>query len=245
LAKVDQPQSQPKSTKRRRAPPFVVSSWKGRYYVRAKPQSKARPATPAQRRWIENFQCDQRAVKWADPRSRARAEELSPDTGFLPRDVIVFALNGKGIRYDGEEKISTPTVSAYGANETLTGSGVAKYLTVTGVAWDNNAFWSPTSNPERLVCHQSGLYLCMARVWFKPTTASLASAGLYGSSGRECGRTVGPISGSSDGVFNLVGLEYFNAEDYLRVQVYRFVASSSVQLLGMQMVAITPEALIP
>lgn len=213
--------------------------------MRSKPQAKAQRPTPAQRRWIENFQCDQKAVKWADPRSRARAEEISPDSGFLPRDTLVFSLNGKGIRYDGEEKIRTPTVSAFGAQETLTGSGVNKILTVTGVSWDNNAFWSPTLNPSRLTCHQSGLYLCAARVWFKPTTSSIASGGMYGSSGREVGRTVTLISGSSDGVMNLVGIEYFNAEDYLQVHAYRFVASSLVQLLGFQMVAITPEAIIP
>jgi len=234
-----------KTAKRRTALPFIVTYWKGRAYARTKPSQKPRPATPAQRRWIENFKCDQRAVKWASPQERERAEELAPESGFYPRDVIVFAWNGHGIRWDGEAKILTPTVQAYGANETLTGSGVAKYLTVTGVNWDNNAFWNPTLNPDRLTVQSAGLYYCYARVWFKPATASVASAGLYGSSGREAGRVVQNVSGSSDGVFNLAGLEYFNAGEYLRCQVYRFIASSSVQLLGMGMVAITPEAIIP
>lgn len=245
MAKVDKPQAQPKTTKRRQSLPFTIVSWRGRLYARSKATGKRAPATPAQLRWVENFKCDQRAAKFADPHSRLAAEEFSRDTGWYPRDTIVAALNGNILRHESEPPITTPTVSLFRDSDQALTNGVTLKLTPNDKRWDNNAFWNPAVNPERITFNASGLYLLTLRLWLKPGSATVFGAYVQTSDGEVPAQFAAMVAASSDGVVSATGLAYMNAATYAEAFAYVFVAGRSVRVQAFEAVAITPEALIP
>jgi len=243
VAKLQDPQFKPKSSKRRARLPFSVSEYKGIPIARARATGFPKPSSPKQRAWVDAFICDQRAIKFADPRSRDIAEQTTKDTGWYPRDLLVVALHGNGMTWDGKPKMTTPTARIYRTTDEALAAGVPEYLACNAKLWDTAAFWNPAADTDRLTMKSSGLYMLTATVWFKAGTAAMCSLGIVHSDGSEIARVVTQAPTSRDLILTCTGLEYFAQDEYARMQVYRDAGSGNCTVRAFQVVAITPETL--
>jgi hypothetical protein len=204
----------------------------------------------------------------ADACALDSATELAKDTGYFYRDVIASALSGKLLYYKGSQltdpplprlysdqvdktyegapRVTTPTVSVWSDAYTPCATDVWTNLIPNHLRWDNNAFWSPTIHPERLLAKSSGLYIAIANI-------ETAVAGEYGYASRIIGSD-GTIWAREDWATrtapeqqpanNMTALLYLNAGDYITVQASFSGPGNGGMINHFVLVGITPESII-
>jgi len=233
----------------------VVMEKSGQAIVTKWPRRRGPPISPRQRAWVLRFKCLARGLKSPDPLTLDAANHwakeirvISADpiqgSGWYYRDVLFRSTIGKLIMFQGEKRLTTPTVSVYGTNNVALTSGVVKVLTPEGYDWDNNVFWNSGLNPTRLTVRAPGLYLCIGTVEFTNVTGN-ARAVLMRVNGSPTRIETRLTAGNANTQrVPCLGLYYFHANDYVELCGYSNQAGVSAHIYEFQLVAITPEAIL-
>ncbi len=240
----------------------------GEPYASAWPPLRGKKKTPGQQAWVDHFKFLASAPKLADACALDASTELAKDTGYFYRDVISSALTGKLLYYKGSQITDPPLPRVYSDQVTKTYEGAPRVTTPTSsiysdaytpcavdtwvdaianhARWDNNAFWSATTHPERLTARSSGVYLVIANL-------ETQVAGEYGYASRIIGSD-GTIWAREDWATrtaptqqpanNMSALVYLNAGDYLTVQANFSGPGNGVMINHFALVGITPESII-
>lgn len=244
MAKVEGSYLPPPQPRRRGRMPLEVSGYRGQIVVRAKKGPKGPKKSVLQQAWVNNFKCIATWSKWADSVAREQAEQLVPNSGWYWRDVIETALQGKLIRFNGGQRITTPTANVAALEMTLPLANTNYVITPDTVIWDNNYFYNPVINMTRLTVRSPGLYLFgMQTFWSVNATArrriQVRLNGTTSISELSAGEGT---SGSGNRM--TVGIYYFNQDDYIEAVVQAGVTNQKVVLNSFWIVAITPETLV-
>jgi len=238
----------------------------GRLIAQAWPRKRGRPTSELQQAWVDRFSRDAELSKFADPWTRQQAECLANNTGWYWRDVLTSGMNGKLWFYEGGAGIrsqvgilhrQTPEIQHYGAPHITTPTAavkndtpvaltanIEKYLDGATLLWDNNTFWSPTSNPSRLTVRASGLYVIGAYVGYTITGSGYRRAILRLNRTLTIGVQSTAVNATAEQFANVFTVWPMEAGDY--VEVVAFTASASVQaiLRHFFILAMTPESVI-
>jgi len=244
MAKVEGTFLPPPQPRRRGRMPLEVSGYRGLIVVRQKKLPKGPKKSPLQQAWVDNFRCIAYWSKFADPYAREAAEEAVPNTGWYWRDVIESALSGKLIRFQGAPRMTTPTVYLSQSAAVNLGNGVLTTLTPDTVVWDNNYFFNPAANQERITFRTAGLYIFGALVTFATTSTARKAVAIFTNTGLNVANQSGGEGTALGGGRSCMGVYYFNADDYITVAVRASAASQTAQLNNFWAVAITPETLL-
>jgi len=221
---------------------YIITSWKGRRYIRKWPKARGQPSSDGSRAWMDQFGCLGFLSKMPIAPVHDMSKRLALGTGFLPRDVIAAAANGHMFFSHTGVKILTPTVSAYRSTGQVFTANTVNVLTPNDTHWDNNQFWNSVTNPTRLTCKTSGLYLINALVGYEAKAAAPAvivelrvnGVTIYSHTG------VGVAGGPTEQPAMLIW--YFEQNDYLEIASYYNPTSRNTYLRYLQLVGITPEA---
>lgn len=241
MAVVDGTNIPPPSPRRRGGIPVTVSGYRGKIVVRKRPERKGKKKSPLQQAWVNNFSCIARWSKWADPRARQRAEEQAPDTGWYWRDIIETGMVGKLRRKEGEEPITTPTAMVHQSAPSALTINIDHLQTYDMLDWDNNYFWNPIANQERLTVRSPGIYLVGATASFTPNSTGARKLQIQKDDGTVIAHMRQGTGTSAGGQMSLVGINYFAANEYARVYAQSLVSGQSVQVSSFWILALTPE----
>jgi len=237
---------------RRRA---VIRNLNGQSIVQAWPKLKGPGKTPLQQAWVDRFSCLARARKSPFPAELDAAKFWvamgnalygnDPNGGlWYYRDALESAANGKFIRYQGEVRVTTPTVHvSRSAAENIPG-GADTFLTPNTVEWDNNGFWSATLNPRRLTVKAPGLYLIGAQVTFGNIANGYREVILKQNGTSNIGVQRVALTTSQPIIITVLTVGYFHKLDYIEVQGGTTSLATTAKIDNFWLVAITPEALI-
>lgn len=235
-------------------------------YATAWPKSRGPAKSPNQKAWIEHF------VKWSyyskqpDPCAVATAETLAPETGYWPRDILHSAGSGKmidhdpngdmdsplpflfkhppSLKYEGKPRVITPTTSVRQVANFNNSPGGFRRVIPTDMSWDNNAFWNPTTNPERITFLAKGVYLVMAEM------LGYSGGGIDVYLELRLGETevISSAHGTGNGNFSAVATILmawpFEAGQYVTLWCANLPNGNHYRLKRWQIVAITPEGVI-
>lgn len=224
----------------------VIKEWKGKVVAQAWPKPRGKPTSALQLAWVQKFTRVNQATKLAEPCSVGIASCLTPNTGWYYRDMLATAMYGKLINDFGEPKIKTPTASVNMASSAVLLANVLTFLEPTVSLWDNNVVWNPTL-PRRLTALSAGLYLMSFSVVF---AGAIATVGEMRVNIRTNGanvdnqnfRTQQSANGRTVSGHFLV---YAHAGDYYEILAQFVPLNCTARICFWQMVAITPENLIP
>jgi len=224
---------------------IVLSSNRAGVYVRALPKFKKGWQSPNQRAWVEAFSTTARASKTPAPTEMSAATDLAKGTLWYYRDVLQTAMYGKLFRFNHEEPVKTPTVEVYRTTTEAMTTGIEKILTPQAALWDNNVFWSATSNPTRLTVKSAGLYLIGAQVEIRPETDGSRLVRL-----RYDGSTYGAAVTAKTGTdfpawMSVLEPHYFHPNEYVELAALVIGTGQTTKINTFWALAITPEALIP
>jgi len=215
---------------------IVLAKW-----PRPRPGAKS----ALQQAWIDRFSYVARALKSPDPTVLMAAQYWTKDSGWYYRDILEYASYGKLIRFQGEEKVRTPTVKVTRATGQNLGNNTEDLILATAAAWDNNAFWSATVNPGRLTVKTAGLYLLHAYVYFPVASAARRDLILKLNGTSDIERSFWRPTVNQDALVAITTIQYFHANEWVGAYALSSSAGANVILLHFSAVAITPEALIP
>jgi len=234
---------------------FVLKESNGTAIVAKWPRRRGPRKTPQQQAWVDRFSCYAQMFKAPEPWSLDAAnmwaktvsiESASPmkGSGWFFRDVMVRAANNKLITFLGEKRVITPTVLATRlSNQAITNGGFV-YVPMTAIRWDNNNFWSLTSNPTRLTFRSAGLYLVGATVQRATGTSGLTQVEIVQNNTLAIARARLP-AGTVPQYINVTGVQYFSEGDYVECGVFQTSVTNQYQVENFWALAITPEGLIP
>jgi len=238
----------------------------GRLIASGWPRKRGRPTSDLQQAWVDRFARDAELSKFADPWTREQAECLAKGTGWYWRDVLTSGMNGKlwfylggagiqsqvgilhrqtpEIQHYGAPHITTPTAAVKNDTPVALTANVEKYLDAATLIWDNNTFWSPTTNPSRLTIRASGLYVVGAYVGFVNTGSGYRRAILRLNRTTTIGVQSTSVNNAVEMFENIFTVWPFEAGDY--VEVVGFTASTGVNaiLRHFFILAMTPEAVL-
>jgi len=223
---------------------YIITSWKGRRYIRKWPKARGQPKSDGSRAWMDQFGCLGFLTKAPDPRLYDLSKRLANGTGFLPRDVIAAAANGHMFFSATGIKITTPTADVYRSTGQIFTPNTVNKLTPNSVYWDTNQFWNSVTNPTRLTCKSSGLYFIHWGVEYEAKAGEWAYFTQLVLNGvdqaAEVGRGVAGGGGYSSGQL----LWYFEQGDYMELKSYYNPTSRNTYLRHFQIVGITPETIV-
>jgi len=223
---------------------YQIKTWKGRRYIAKWPKARGLPTAEGSRAWMDQFGCLGFLTKTPDPRLFDMSKRLANGTGFLPRDVMAAAANGHMFFSQAGIKVTTPTVSVYRSTAQVFTPNTVNKLTPNSVQWDNNQFWNSVTNPTRLTCKSSGLYLCLFNVMFEAKAGEWAYIGQMLVNNviqwEQTYRGVAGGPGQAAGAF----IWYFEKNDYIEVATYYNPTSRGTTLKQFQLVGITPETVV-
>jgi len=193
----------------------VLTSWKGKIVIQRRKSPTGKPKSQLQRAWVENFKQLNCMVKWTDPAALNNARDMWTGNNWTYRDALISAFSGKLYGLEGEVKISTPSVQVRRTTTESLTANVQKTLTPNTKDWDNNFFWNPSSNPERLTFRTAGLYIILAQVSFSGGTAGYRYLNAYkngsvNKSGYQFNAAAG--LGNENTCFFI---DYFHANEYV------------------------------
>jgi len=220
---------------------YQIKTWKGRRYIAKWPKARGLPTAEGSRAWMDQFGCLGFLTKAPDPRLFDMSKRLAAGTGFLPRDVMAAAANGHMFFSQAGIKITTPTAAVYRTTGQIFTPNTLNVLTPNSIYWDNNQFWDSVTNPTRLTCKASGLYLINYNVSYEPKAAAPATitqlqvngVAVYDHTG------VGVAGGPTESTGTLIW--YFEKNDYVQLFSYYNPTSRNTYLRHFQIVGITPE----
>jgi hypothetical protein len=212
--------------------------------VKKRPPPKGPNKTQLQQAWVDNFKCIASKSKFADPRARDWAEENAKGTGWYWRDIIETALSGKLLRYREELRVTTPTASIQRTTAEALVNGTLKVLTPNQMHWDNNYFWNPSSNPNRLTIRSPGVYMFGCAATFPVATTVRRGVLVRDNTGAFRAYGVGGEGTSLGGQRECMGLWYFSAGDWIEPCGIASAAGQTVQLLSFWIMALTPETVV-
>lgn len=143
----------------------MISTWKGKLYVRKWPKKRGKPKSPATKFMNEWFRDAQQKMNYVDGRAMDFAISATKQTGLYPRDLMLRAASkGLFIIDDPERGLLYPrplgvtSVAFQGAslyrtvNLAVTG-GANVYIPWEGALLDSVGLWDP-SVPSRLTIPQ-------------------------------------------------------------------------------------------
>jgi len=245
MAKADSTLIPAPSPRRRGGLPVETSGYRGLLAIRKRKERKGPKKSPLQQAWVDNFSCMARWSKKADPRARAWAEEMAPDTGWYWRDIIESAMSGKLIRKEGEHPITTPTANiARVAAQALSGTNETTLVADT-LIWDNNYFWNPSANQQRLTIRSAGLYLVGADAQFPVSNTGRRKLIIKNQDDTRIVEQSQSPGTSTTVQIAIVGLYYFHSGDYIYAVGQANQSSQTCVLNHFWALAITPEQLLP
>jgi len=198
-----------------------------------------------QQAWIDRFALLARRLKSPDPITLMAAQYWTKGTGWYYRDILENAAYGKLIRYQGETRVITPTVSLARSSTEAVGTNVDFRMTPNVANWDNNAFWSPTINPGRMTFKSPGLYLINALAHWTDFNTHFRYNWLKVNGTTTLGFNASAAGANLDFWSPIQQLLYCHANDYIEFWAHSNSAGDHCQISYLQAVAITPEALIP
>jgi len=187
------------------------------------------------------FSCIAWLSKQPDPYTFNAATNFSKGTGWYYRDAIAAAAAGKLIRFDGAKRVTTPTALVYRAGTTALTSGVFTTLTPDTMRWDNNQFWNPTSNPERITFKSAGLYLIGGYVEFNAVTGGRRYVQISANNTTPLVQQVVTVANANATRLSLSTIYYFAANDFIEIDAQATVAGVTVALPNFWVVGIVPE----
>jgi len=232
-----------------------VKERNGTVVIAAWPKRRGPHLSRLQQAWVNRFKCLARAFKSPDPISlevaeawahSIRVESAAPigGSGWYYRDVMARAAYGKLISYQGEKRIVTPTVKATRTTDFSLGAGGDSPCPLTAIEWDNNQFWSATTNPTRLTVRAPGLYMIGAVVTRQ--TGNTARQYAYIRQNGTVTVAVEPFEAFSSPMWTtLEALVYAHADEWFDLRIFNTSGTSTFRVVSFWMVAITPEGIIP
>jgi len=222
----------------------VMKPHRGQTVVQKWPKKRGKPKGALQQAWVDRFSLVACFVKSPSTEEYDRARQWADGTGWFWRDVLTAAANGNLLVIPGQTKITTPTFYVGRDVVEPLAAGTAESVNFDGLEWDNNVFWNPISNPNRLTFFAPGLYLVGADGQFNNTaTDKRCSLFMRVNGTKDLPRAEGQDIANNDIGLQVASIWYFNAGDYLELRVLSTVACdlNSAHLWG---VAITPEGLV-
>jgi len=171
-----------------------------------------------------------------------QSKALATGTGFYPRDVIAAAANGHMFFSQTGIKITTPTASVKRSTAQTVTVGVQTKLTPNTVEWDNNQFWDSVTNPRRLTCKASGLYLLLGELRYSAGTAGACQIAFIVNGATEIALDQLTLPASQITVLSLSRIWYFEEGDYVEIQGYYSAGTHTIKIDFFAIVGITPEA---
>jgi len=235
-------------------------------YVSKWPKARGPAKKPAQKAWIEHF------VKWAhwskqpDPCAVATADTLAPTTGYWPRDIIHRAGAGKynhhrpktplnsplpwlymhppSLYYEGPPKVKTPTTRVTRLVNQSVPNGSFTPLVPTAKTWDNNAFWDPLTDPQKLTFKADGLYIVTALVKYTAGSTAMRESRIEHSNGAVLDNDEDQNSLGFGCSQRLMCIYYFYAGEWVQVTTNPNASGQTCQLWDFTVMAITPETII-
>jgi len=219
-------------------------SHRGDTVIQKWPAKRGKQKTENQQAWVDHFACIANTFKTPFPPQYDFAKKHIPNSRWFVRDMFYAGANGDLIGTEGERKIITPTCRVKMAATVALTSGVQKTLQPSGVDWDNNQFWNPTTNPTRITIKSAGMYMVYARVAFNAVNGSFRDVGI-----KLNGTTLLAIPRLWPNTANgLVGeafdVWYFHANDYIEFVAQANTTTVTAQLQAGVVVAITPESVV-
>lgn len=223
----------------------VVKPWKDLTVVQAWPRPRGRVRSARQQAWVDRFSLWACLTKTPDPRVYDQAKEWTQGTGWFWRDMMTSALAGKLIEVIGETKITTPTCYLERTTNEALAAGVEEAISMTAMRWDNNLFWSSSSNPSRMVFKAPGLYLIGASAQFQANATDNHNFLRLAINGNVFLPYVTGQGILTQPVFLNTGtIYYLHTEDYIELRAGCNIAQT-LNNAQLWTVAITPEAIIP
>jgi len=238
----------------------------GNLYASAWPPLRGKKKTPLQQAWVDNFKFLASAPKLADGCALSIATPLAKDTGYFWRDVISSALSGKLLHYkgsmttdpplprlyadqvtkdyEGAPRVTTPTASLKRTSYQNMTQNVPLAITMQAADWDNNAFWSSTTNPSRLTIKSSGLYIVLLTVTWQPAAEFGFMLGIRLNGTQFLGRIAGATRTAYDPGNHTAAIWYFNAGDYIEAMSESSSVGCSVRPDQFAILGMTPESII-
>jgi len=232
-----------KSKKPRPGSPYHYARPKGGgVAVRAnpKPHKVSRP----EKSWQYDFGCIARHSKMPAPLEFDDSVNDTNDTGWYYRDIFHSAASGKLIRDCGKAKMTTPTARVSRATAQNVPNGSDFLLTPDTKIWDNNVFWNPLAQSDRLTIRSCGLYLAAASLYYNGISGGNRQLILKVNATDVILRESSAQPNTELKRFSASTIWYFNEDDYL--QAYAFANTNNVtcQLAALWILAITPEVIL-
>lgn len=222
----------------------VLTSWKGKIVIQRRKSKTGKPKSALQKAWVENFKQLNCFVKWTDPAALERARTDYVGNNWTFRDALISAYSGKLHGNEGETKISTPSVQVHRSSAESLTANVQKTLTPNVADWDNNFFWSPTTNSSRLTFRSPGLYIVMAQVTFSGGTAGYRYLNAYKNGTINKSGYQFNAAASLGNENTCFFIDYFHANDYVEIKAVTPPSGITAQIDYFSAIAITPETLI-
>jgi hypothetical protein len=163
--------------------------------------------------------------------------------GFKDPQHLIFKLQPTKL-FSGGFRVTTPAASVAMASAQFIPAAGWIELVPTIATFDNNAFWSPTDHPARLVAKAAGLYLLGAHLYFNPENSGYRLGRIMVNDTTqidECGLRV---DGNSDRRENMCTIWFLNAGDYITSQALVSGPASNCLLTQFFLAGITPESVI-
>jgi len=201
---------------------------------------------------------------WACSYEQAKA--LTPKSGFVPRDLLTVAYYGKALHYlgDGEHspqipllfhdppsrlyegapRVITPTCRVRRSTTIAAVSGSFVQATPNTKDWDNNAFWSSTTNPSRLTFRSQGLYVIHLQMHGPASSGSELFAQIRDKNGTQIGGDHDSGNANFQPWVSIQRLIYANAGDWFDARFAALPNGAAITLDAFEAVAITPETVV-
>lgn len=220
-----------------------LRTWKGIAYISGWPRRRGGTQSQLQQAWVDAFSDRARTLKSVNPLLFQTAENLAKGTGWYYRDVLERQAYGKLLIEEGQRKVTTPTARGGNTTSVALTSGVAKALDLATMLWDNNAFWD-AGTPSRLTMKAAGLYLVgMDTEWTTIANSSIAQNYLRVNGTTIIANQDTPTTSTRNRRFNVVGLYYFEPDDYVEAVVLISASGNQARVNDLWCVGITPEVI--
>jgi len=203
-------------------------------------------------------------LQWACSQEQARA--LTPHSGFVPRDVLTVAYYGKFIHnlgenehseelpllfreppshlYEGAPRVITPTARVRKAGTIAAVAGSFVNVIPDTKDWDNNNFWSSTTNPGRLTFRSQGLYVIHLQMHGPAVTSAEMFAQIRDKNGNQIAGNHDSGNSNFQPSIDCFRLIYANAGDWFDARLAALPNGAAYTLDAFEAVAITPETVI-
>lgn len=219
--------------------------WKDMTVIQSWPRPRGRVKSARQQAWVDRFALWACLTKNPDAQTYDQAKEWTKDSGWFWRDMMTSAMAGKLIEQEGETKIITPTCYLRRSTTLNLIANTEVSLGMESMSWDNNGFWTPLVQAERMLFKSPGLYLIGAQALYDNTATDKRCQLRFRMNGTANFPEVqGQDISNNDIALTMCQPWYFHANEYIEL---RTIATQNCGLLsaGMWCVAITPESILP